>query len=49
MKKNITESIKRDGQLDSEWVELILEALETGISMEEIKDFLTKKDSPVIS
>lgn len=39
----IIEQITNDGQLDQEWVELILEALEVGISVDEIKDFLAKK------
>ncbi len=39
----IIEKITNDGQLDCEWVELILEALEVGISVEEIKEFLAKK------
>lgn len=42
----IIEKITHDGQLDQEWVELILEALELGISVEEIKNFLTKSQMP---
>jgi hypothetical protein len=34
--------------LDREWVEMILEALEVGISVEEIKEFLVKKGSPAL-
>ncbi|TXC92424.1 DNA-binding anti-repressor SinI [Metabacillus litoralis] len=33
-----------DGELDQEWVELILEALEVGISVDEIKDFFESKN-----
>jgi|GEM_PF-3243508 len=44
----IKEKITQDGQLDQEWVELILEALELGISVEEIKDFLTQKSNAVL-
>ncbi|WP_078432615.1 anti-repressor SinI family protein [Metabacillus halosaccharovorans] len=40
--------ITHDGQLDQEWVELILEALELGISVEEIKEFLSKKSDAVL-
>ncbi|WP_226667728.1 anti-repressor SinI family protein [Metabacillus litoralis] len=32
-----------DGELDQEWVELILEALEVGISVDEIQDFFKNK------
>lgn len=32
-----------DGELDQEWVELILEALEVGISVDEIRTFLDGK------
>ncbi|PMC39597.1 hypothetical protein CJ195_06680 [Bacillus sp. UMB0899] len=44
----IVEKITHDEQLDQEWVELILEALELGISVEEIKDFLSKKSNAVL-
>ncbi|HZH62369.1 MAG TPA: anti-repressor SinI family protein [Metabacillus sp.] len=44
----IIKKITHDGQLDQEWVELILEALELGISVEEIKDFLTQKSNAVL-
>lgn len=44
----IKEKITHDGQLDQEWAELILEALELGISVEEIKDFLTQKSNAVL-
>lgn len=43
METVMKERIMKDGQLDQEWVELILEALECGISVEEIKDFLLTK------
>ncbi|MBZ5750714.1 anti-repressor SinI family protein [Metabacillus sp. DBTR6] len=36
--------LTKDHQLDREWVEMILEALEVGISVDEIKDFFAKKD-----
>nr|WP_311315541.1 anti-repressor SinI family protein [Metabacillus litoralis] len=38
----------KDRQLDPEWVDLILEALEIGVSVDEIKDFLIKKGSPAV-
>jgi hypothetical protein len=36
--------LTKDNQLDREWVEMILEALEVGISVDEIKDFFAEKD-----
>jgi DNA-binding transcriptional MerR regulator len=36
--------LTKDYQLDREWVEMILEALEVGISVDEIKDFFAEKD-----
>ncbi|MCM3440987.1 anti-repressor SinI family protein [Metabacillus halosaccharovorans] len=44
----IIDEITHDGQLDQEWVELILEALELGISVEEIKEFLSQKSDAVL-
>ncbi|UPG65832.1 anti-repressor SinI family protein [Metabacillus endolithicus] len=38
----------KDRQLDHEWVELILEALETGISVEEIREFFIKTGNPAV-
>ena len=35
--------LTEDHQLDREWVEMILEALEVGISVDEIKDFFAEK------
>lgn len=35
---------KVNAQLDPEWVELILEALDMGISEEEIKSFFIEKE-----
>ena len=35
--------LTKDNQLDREWVEMILEALEVGISVDEIKDFFAEK------
>lgn len=49
METKIKENISHDGQLDQEWVELILEALEVGISVEEIKRFLVKRSSNSLS
>ena len=40
----IADKIMYDGELDQEWVELILEALEVGISVDEIKDFFENKN-----
>ena len=31
-------------ELDTEWMQLIMEALEMGINKEEIRDFLTKNN-----
>lgn len=42
MNSEIVERITKDGKLDREWVEMILEALEIGISSDEIKKFLTE-------
>lgn len=39
----IVEKITNDGELDYEWVELILEALEVGITVDEITEFLSQK------
>jgi DNA-binding transcriptional MerR regulator len=36
--------LTKDNHLDREWVEMILEALEVGISVDEIKDFFAEKD-----
>jgi DNA-binding transcriptional MerR regulator len=36
--------LQKKKKLDQEWVELILEALEIGISESEIKAFLRQKD-----
>ncbi|MGM7721199.1 anti-repressor SinI family protein [uncultured Metabacillus sp.] len=49
MNIEIIDQITKDGHLDREWVELILEALEVGISVEEIKAFLAKKGNPALS
>jgi hypothetical protein len=35
-------SVNSEKELDNEWVELIREALELGISVDEIRDFLNK-------
>ena len=35
-------ALTSEKELDKEWVELIKEALELGISIEEIKDFFNK-------
>ncbi|QGQ48823.1 anti-repressor SinI family protein [Metabacillus sediminilitoris] len=39
----IVEKITHDGELDYEWVELILEALEVGITVDEITEFFSQK------
>jgi hypothetical protein len=39
----IVKRVTNDEELDNEWVQLILEALEVGISVEEIKEFFSKK------
>jgi DNA-binding transcriptional MerR regulator len=39
--------LKVDDQLDQEWVDLILEALEMGISEEEIKTFLREHSKKI--
>jgi hypothetical protein len=39
-------NIVKQRDLDNEWVELILIALEMGISFEEIKDFLNNPTRP---
>jgi hypothetical protein len=39
----IVEKITNDGELDYEWVELILEALEVGITVDEITEFFSQK------
>ena len=44
----IINRITKESHLDREWVEMILEALEVGISVEEIKEFLVKKGSPAL-
>ncbi|MBM7604627.1 DNA-binding transcriptional MerR regulator [Metabacillus crassostreae] len=44
MNSKIVDKIMYDGELDQEWVELILEALEVGISIDEIKDFFENKN-----
>ncbi|MGM0874192.1 MAG: anti-repressor SinI family protein [Bacillota bacterium] len=49
MKIEIIERMTKDGQLDREWVEMIVEALELGISIEEIKEFLANKGSSTLS
>ncbi|MDQ0224928.1 anti-repressor SinI family protein [Metabacillus niabensis] len=46
MNSELIDKIKKDGQLDREWVEMILEALELGISIEEIKEFFSKAEHP---
>ena len=38
----IVSALDSEKQLDKEWVELINEALELGISVEEIRNFLNK-------
>lgn len=38
----LNEPVTKTEQLDPEWEELILEALELGISVEEIKAFLNE-------
>lgn len=38
----IVEKITNDGELDYEWVELILEALEAGITVDEITEFFSQ-------
>jgi len=48
LRNNIINNIIKDRQLDPEWVDLILEALEIGVSVDEIKDFLIKKGSPAV-
>ncbi|WP_309144661.1 anti-repressor SinI family protein [Bacillus sp. EB600] len=35
-------ALTSENELDNEWVELIKEALELGISVDEIRDFLNK-------
>ncbi|WP_232329052.1 MULTISPECIES: anti-repressor SinI family protein [Metabacillus] len=47
MNIEIIDRITKESHLDREWVEMILEALEVGISVEEIKEFLVEKGSPV--
>lgn len=44
LNSKIVDKIMYDGELDQEWVELILEALEVGISIDEIKDFFENKN-----
>jgi Anti-repressor SinI len=39
----IVKRVTNDEELDNEWVQLILEALEVGISVEEIKEFFSQK------
>lgn len=41
----MTIKFKTNEELDLEWVQLILEALEMGIDHEDIRVFLTLKDS----
>ncbi|MCH6265993.1 anti-repressor SinI family protein [Neobacillus citreus] len=36
-------AVSSEKELDTEWVQLIEEALDFGISIEEIRDFLNKK------
>lgn len=43
MKIESVDQITNTYQLDHEWVEMILEALEVGISVEEIKEFFAEK------
>jgi DNA-binding transcriptional MerR regulator len=38
----VTTTLNDEKELDKEWVELILEALNTGISVEEIKEFFNQ-------
>jgi DNA-binding transcriptional MerR regulator len=49
LNNKIVGSITKEGQLDHEWVELILEALEVGISVDEIKEFFAKKGCSTLS
>lgn len=44
----IVKSVANNGELDHEWVELILEALELGISADEIKEFFSKKSTSTV-
>jgi antagonist of SinR len=39
----LTTELKVIGELDVEWIQLILEALEMGIDKEDIREFLTEK------
>ncbi|MDQ0231953.1 anti-repressor SinI family protein [Metabacillus malikii] len=41
MKSELITQISKDGELDKDWVALILEALELGISTDEIRDFFS--------
>ena len=40
----VTSLVKKMDELDEEWVQLILEALEMGIDKEDIRAFLSKRD-----
>ncbi|MFD2214041.1 anti-repressor SinI family protein [Metabacillus endolithicus] len=48
MNNETIHNLIKDRQLDHEWVELILEALETGISVEEIREFFIKTGNPAV-